>query len=249
MSKFSLRGASLAAMGGVLVLSAAIGLAAPHVAKADDCIRALPSATATSPEIQSGTVGETRTFTMTLTNNDSVGCFASEFTSAANLPFDWNGGLTPSGTLVLAPQESMNYTIDAIPSPIAQNGTYDVGIDFLQHYTDPAIPNDYFGFTKHYTYKVVGSPYNDTIAPTVTITKPTEGANIKKGSTTLIEAHATDNIEVTGMTYSINGVTQCSVVFPLCTWQPTARGTYTIVVTAHDSAGNVGSDTVTVRVR
>jgi hypothetical protein len=251
MKKFSLKGVSVFTVSAVLSLAAVIGLVAPGAAIADDCIRAWPSVTTTSATTQAGYPGDTLTFSMTVTNNDSVGCYASEFTgSINNMPYDWSPSLTPQGAVVVGPQESVDFSVAVTSADWALNGPYDTPIDVVQHYLDPVMTDDYFGFTQHFTYKVVGSSQTDPIAPGVEIMSPTDGASIKRNTAVLINARVIDNIGVTSMTYSVNGVTLCSgVVSPLCSWQPTKKGIYTILVTAHDAAGNMGSDSVTVSVR
>lgn len=250
MKKITLKSISLAGVSGVLLLASAIGLLAPRSALADDCIRALPSITATSDTIQTGAPGDTLTYTFSLTNNDSVGCYGSEFMTAPNVPFDWSPTLSPQGTIVLAPQQSADFTFTVASATWVTDAAYDVAVDFLQHYLDPVITDDYFSFTYHFTYKVVGATQVDTMKPGVQIISPTSGTMIKRNDTIIITAHAVDNVGVTDMTYSVNGVTLCTgTVTPFCSWQPTKRGTYTITVTARDSAGNIGSNSVTVSVK
>lgn len=250
MSKFTLKSTYLAVIGGIVALATTIGLAVPKVALAEDCVQAWPSVTTTSATTISGLPGDTVTFSLRITNNDSVGCYASEFMADANdVPYDWSSTLTPQDMLVLGPQESADYSITVTSADWATDGTYDIVFNALQHYLDPVITDGYFAFSQHFTYKVAGSWQTDPIAPAVQIYSPTNGAVIKRGAAVVINAGAYDNMGVTGMTYSVNGVTLCSTVTPICSWQPTKKGAHTITVTARDSAGNVGSSSVTVNVR
>jgi len=86
----------------------------------------------------------------------------------------------------------------------------------------------------------------DTIVPTVSITSPTNGANVT-GNITLT-ASATDNVGVTKVDFLIDGsvagtVTSSPYNLP---WNSTAvtDGTHSLQARGYDAAGNVGSSTL-----
>ncbi len=85
----------------------------------------------------------------------------------------------------------------------------------------------------------------DTIAPTVSVTSPTNGANVS-GNITL-SASATDNVGVTKVDFLIDGsvvgtVTSSPYNLP---WNSTAvtDGTHSLQARGYDAAGNVGTST------
>jgi hypothetical protein len=95
-------------------------------------------------------------------------------------------------------------------------------------------------------------PVVDVTVPVVTISSPADGFRVTKFIRTLnISASATDNIGVTSMSISINGVVKASCSTGSCsyTWNTKflPAGTYTITVTAKDKAGNVGTKSITVK--
>jgi len=94
------------------------------------------------------------------------------------------------------------------------------------------------------------TPILDKIAPVVKITSPVTGATITRSKTTTITSTATDNIKLTKLEYYINNVLKCSTTpVTSCRWSvPSARSTtYTILVKGYDAAGNIGSNTITVK--
>ncbi len=80
----------------------------------------------------------------------------------------------------------------------------------------------------------------DTTPPVLTVTTPAAGATVS--GTTTVSFSAKDNVGVTAITVSANGVTICSVTGSAtsCAWNTTnlANGSYTVTVTARDAAGN-----------
>src|SRR5207249_2085752 len=90
-----------------------------------------------------------------------------------------------------------------------------------------------------------------TTAPVATVTAPT--ASSVSGTVT-VSATATDNVAVTGMTLKIDGTQVASsgtssISYPWNTSSLVAGSSHTIVATASDACGNVGtSSTVTVTI-
>jgi chitinase len=105
------------------------------------------------------------------------------------------------------------------------------------------------GFSNEVSDTIPGA---DTIAPTVSITSPGDGATVKRKSTVNIQASASDNVGVTAVEIYVNGSRLCTnAVSPYtCAWKvPNTPGrTYQLQAKAYDAAGNVGSSSVvTVR--
>jgi len=91
---------------------------------------------------------------------------------------------------------------------------------------------------------------SDTTAPTVTVGTPADGVTVQ--GTVAATATASDNKAVVKVEFYINGVLKSTVTTAPYTysWNTTglANGSYAVMVKAYDAAGNVGSDTNTVRI-
>ena len=84
----------------------------------------------------------------------------------------------------------------------------------------------------------------DTQAPSVTVTSPTNGQQVLKGSTITLTAEASDNLNADRVEFYVNNSLVCKdTVAPfLCSWKaPNKTGNNTLVVKAFDAANNVGS--------
>lgn len=82
--------------------------------------------------------------------------------------------------------------------------------------------------------------------PVVSITSPLDGATLEAGVAFTITGTATDNVAVTGVEVSINGTVAGSATLTGANWTfewTPAAGSYEIVATASDAAGNTGSST------
>ncbi len=90
----------------------------------------------------------------------------------------------------------------------------------------------------------------DTTPPIVSITNPLNGSIVKRGSTVIITANASDNVGVTKVDFSVNSSLLCSdTTSPYsCAWSvPRKRNvTYTITAKASDASGNTATNAVTV---
>jgi hypothetical protein len=91
----------------------------------------------------------------------------------------------------------------------------------------------------------------DTTPPVVTIVQPTSGQTV--GGSVFVSAHAIDDSGMASMELKVDGQSLCG--FPLvvalgCAWNTTlaANGPHTLVATATDTSGNVGSASITVTV-
>jgi hypothetical protein len=94
--------------------------------------------------------------------------------------------------------------------------------------------------------------FNDTTAPTVSITSPTNGAVVS--GTVTVNASASDNVGVTKVLFSVDGAqTSIDTASPFSySWDTknAASGSHTLMVKAYDATGNVKqSSNVTVTVR
>lgn len=113
----------------------------------------------------------------------------------------------------------------------------------------PQLPTPTLGPTSTPT-PVVPTP-SDNIPPVVSIASPLNNSTVTKNSTVSITAAATDNIGVTRVEFSVNGVLKCTdTISPYkCSWKaPAAKGkTYTLNGKAYDASNNIGlSPIVTV---
>jgi hypothetical protein len=89
-------------------------------------------------------------------------------------------------------------------------------------------------------------PVRDAIAPTVSITSPTNGASVS--GTVTVNVSATDNVGVSSVTFKVNGVqvrswASAPYTFP---WTPTTDGNYTLTATAFDAKGNSATHSIVV---
>jgi glucose/arabinose dehydrogenase len=98
-----------------------------------------------------------------------------------------------------------------------------------------------------------GGGGGDTIAPTVSITNPANGASVTRRTTVTITAAASDNVGVTRVEFLVNGALQCTdTTAPYsCNWNvPNTRNvTYQLQARALDQEGNAGSASIQVTAR
>lgn len=82
----------------------------------------------------------------------------------------------------------------------------------------------------------------DTLAPTVSITSPLNGARVTRLSTTVIAANAGDNVGVAKVEFYVNGALKCTETSApyRCSWAVPRRAgrTYSLQAKAYDAAGN-----------
>jgi hypothetical protein len=101
-------------------------------------------------------------------------------------------------------------------------------------------------------YNAPPPPPADTSSPQVAISKPRNGANVALGNVA-IKASATDNVGVQALTIKINGEVKSTVNASAIsyTWdtRPYRGQTVTISVEATDAANNIGSTTISVKVK
>jgi thermitase len=113
----------------------------------------------------------------------------------------------------------------------------------------------YFGYGRVNAFRAVsmaagsqGGGTGDTTAPTVAFSQPSEGMTLQGVFT--VSAQASDNVGVSSMSVSIDGVQVASSTSGLCnySWTTTnsANGAHVLQATARDAAGNVSTATVNV---
>lgn len=94
------------------------------------------------------------------------------------------------------------------------------------------------------------TPVTDATKPTITITNPLNGAIVPRRSTVNITAAASDNLGVTKVVFTINGVVKAAdTTNPYAyIWNVPSKpnATYTITATAYDAAGNNAGSSITV---
>jgi len=93
----------------------------------------------------------------------------------------------------------------------------------------------------------------DNIAPTVSITNPTNGAIVARKANVTITATASDNVGVTRVDFLVNGALQCSdTTAPYsCVWRVpgAANKTHQLQARAFDAAGNSATASIQVTAR
>lgn len=145
-----------------------------------------------------------------------------------------------------------NYNNSYTVNNLLAGTTYDVKVGCYRD-TGTAIPET-TGWSETIYCSTTATPPPDTQAPTVSITNPQNGATVKKNSTVLITAKASDNVGVSKVEFSVDGSLKCLVLSPdsaaqyNCSWsvpkQPRVK--YTISAKAFDAANNSSSSSVTV---
>jgi hypothetical protein len=147
-------------------------------------------------------------------------------------------------------------------SPSANNVRYDLGVARQWSYRAQTFgewPASFgtpqgtaaYQASVYVTYNTSGTP-SDTIAPTVAITNPTDGATV--GGTITLGATASDNVGVVSVRFQLNGADFgiADTTPPYATsWDTTltAPGEHVLAAVARDGAGNVTTSTgVSVRI-
>ncbi|HSE56789.1 MAG TPA: Ig-like domain-containing protein, partial [Candidatus Paceibacterota bacterium] len=206
------------------------------------CIKAKPSMSV-SPLSQTGSAGEMLRYTVSLKNNDTVGCGTnSSFDfSATGLPAGFTG---TSASLFLPPGASGSVSFEVTSPTGLAEGTYLFNI-VAQDYNDTVDSLHTASVQASY------SAFTDTIAPKITITKPAAGATFTSKSKIQISASATDSAGVAKMELLFDSkvlktcslTTSCSVTYSP---SPFVAGSHVITATATDKGGNKGSVNVSI---
>ncbi|MGQ0796112.1 MAG: Ig-like domain-containing protein, partial [Nitrosopumilaceae archaeon] len=206
------------------------------------CIRSSPTMSM-SPSTQWGYAGNTLPYSLTITNRDSIACGPSNFTVNSSLPSGWSQTpLVPSVTL--SPGASSTVQVQITSSPSAAPEFYTL-YETVVNTSDTA-----YQATSSAIYNV---RLPDTTPPTVTITSPSNGSIVPKGSLK-INASASDSesgiakiqILVGGaVKKTCNNTNTCQY-----TWKTSgvAPGTYLITAIATDKAPAANSNSVSISV-
>jgi hypothetical protein len=162
----------------------------------------------------------------------SIVAAASDNVAVVGLAFQLDG--TPVGAELTSAPYSLTWN-----TALASNGAHAL----------TAIARDAAGNTS--MASVIVNVFNDTTAPSVTITSPANLSTV--GGVVSITASAGDNVAVTGVQFQLDGVAagpQDTAAPYATTWNTTAvaNGPHTITAIARDAAGNIGAASVTITV-
>jgi hypothetical protein len=202
------------------------------------CTRNAPGVTV-SPASQSGAPGTTRSYTVSVVNNNTAACGSSAFALTQALPAAFAGSLSAS-SLSLGAGASASATWSVTPGATAADGSATLDLS--------AAESGGTSTTAHAAYIVM----RDAGAPVIASVSPTSGS-VLTGRTATLSASVSDDVGVTKVEFWGNGKLLASdTSAPYSTsWnlrkQP--KGTATIVVRAFDAAGNVSQATSTVTIQ
>lgn len=197
----------------------------------EPCTSANPTVTITPTQVFA-IPGSTKTFTVTVTNNDTSACGPSTFNLTRTVPAGWSSALSDS-QLAINAQGSGSTTLNVTSAASAADGFYNV--------TATATNQADSNFTANDTATYAVS--NDLEDPTVSITSPIEGSTVS--GTVNVTASATDNIGVTKVEFYVDGSlesTDTSSPF-VFSWDSTSvpNGSHNLTAKAYDAVGNVGT--------
>lgn len=204
------------------------------------CAPASPSVSLT-PATQTATNGQTLTYTLSITNNDSSGCLSSAFDVMSAVPSGWS--ISPIGwTPTIASGATLVAPVNVTSSNSATSGSYNFS------YTAKKITNPSSTGSGSAVF-VVQSTIDGT-PPAVSITSPVNGATVAVRSTITIAATATDSSGISNVNFFLNNkfIKGCSdITVPYtCSWKvPAQKGvTYQLSATAQDKQGNIGHSSI-----
>lgn len=205
------------------------------------CVRSNPSITI-SPLGQYGTPGQTLTYTVSVTNNDSSACTQSTFTITPTLLADFSQTQSPA-SITLSPASSGSTTISLTSGVSTPEGFY----GFMETATNSA--DTKFSASASANYNIIQP---DTTPPTVTIASPAAGSTLPK-ITVKVAASASDTSGIAQIQLLIDSniiktcpsTTSCQTVLKTSSL---ASGPHTITATATDTAPvhNSASSSITV---
>jgi hypothetical protein len=193
------------------------------------CMPAAPTVTL-SPADQNGAAGETRNYTVAVSNRDSQGCTASTFSLSGSIPSGWSGALA-AGSITLAPGATAQTTL-AVTSPAsAAADIYTVSAQAVDG-TATAHAASASG-----TYAVVpASTDTETPSPPSGLAASVNNAKRRIG---LAWFAATDNVGIAGYrVYRDGGLVGSPSGTSFADGSVTDALPHTYFVTAVDAAGN-----------
>lgn len=208
------------------------------VSVSQTCGQANPSVQLTSNQYI-GRPGQAIPYTLQGTNNDNARCPASTFTVTPVIPTGWIQTPEVVSFANLAPQATTTAIFTVTPPTTASDGPYEI-TEQVASASDPS-----FQLSKSLGYTIDGA------APEVVINIPTTGEALPLSGLLYIDSMAFDDNWITSMAIRIDGilVKTCPIFFMVACnygWNMAglSTGAHRILVTATDSAGNVGQATV-----
>jgi thermitase len=169
-------------------------------------------------------------------------------------------GIAVAGNIVISVSATDNTTVSSVSLSIdAVTVATDPSSPYTFAWNTTAVPNgshsltatavDAAGNSKMASIAVVVNNILDTVAPTITITSPSDGSKVPTNVS--VKANAADNIAVAKVELYVDGTLQAaSTSAPFTTkWNTAkaAKGPHTLLCKAYDGTGNVGlSQLVTV---
>ena len=207
------------------------------------CSRVAPTVTL-SPATQSGVIGQTLTYVLSVKNNDTSACVGTTFALASTVPGGWNS--SSLSLLTLAPGASGSTNLSVTPAGGTVDGSYTISAQA----NDSTIPNHSASAPATY---VVFTPATDSAAPTVIITSPTNGTKLKGGGNVNVSVSASDVSGISSIIISVDGAkvktctstTSCSYNW---SGKSISKGTHSITSVATDAslAKNQATSSVTI---
>lgn len=196
----------------------------------------------TPPTLSTATIGTSGT-TITLAFNETVSIGAG---GSAGWALTMSGGAV---TLTYSSGSGSSSLVYSLSRTVAYGETVSSGLNYTQpgNGLEDTAGNDLATLSSH----AVVNNSADVTNPTLTITSPTSSPTYSQsGSAITVSGTASDNAAVTSVTAALTGATTGTPsVTGTTSWSLTASlnvGDTVITVTAHDAAGNTGTDTLTV---
>lgn len=204
------------------------------------CVRANPGISI-SPSSQSGFPGDSLTYSINVSNNDSSACTPSTFVITPLLPAGWSQ--SPSNSLTLNPGTSTTTTVSVISPTNVASGSYS--------FSETVNAGAAYSATAQASYNV---QVTDTKPPTVTITNPPNGSTLPAKGAQKITVTASDESGIGMIQIFINDVSvkacssvaSCQYNWPM---SGVSSGTYNIKAIAQDKAPAGNSNQVSVMVK
>jgi hypothetical protein len=189
------------------------------------CAPAAP-AIRVSPATQSGQLGTTLSYTVTVTNADGTSCGASAFLLSPSVPAGWTASVSPA-SLTLSPGQGAAAMLTVTVPLGSTTGNYNLGITVADN------------FLTIHNASVVGSI---SIQP-LQSAKPTAPANLtvtsRRKRVYLVWSPATDDVKVVKYSIWRDGVKISESKRTRYTdARVTGGSSYSYYVTAHDADGN-----------
>lgn len=202
------------------------------------CVRNAPTLSL-SPASQSGTAGQTLSYTYTVKNNDSTDCAASTFSFARSVPTGWTGTLSVA-SVALSPGASSGGSFSLTSPSTASAGTWTAGVSV----SDAALTGHSASGTVSASLSAPVT-FTDTQAPT-TPGSPAATANKRKSTITVTWMASTDNVGVAGYEVWRDGTKIATASGTSYVDSVTDTTTHSYVMKAFDAAGNRSSASTTV---